>query len=54
MLQMRGDMYIGTGGLSAEDFKILLALRLLRPKGDSPTKVIAEPLHEILKAELRA
>ena len=47
-------MDMGNGGLSADDFNILLALRLLRLNDDSPTKVILERFHAILKAEPRA
>ena len=49
-----GGTYIGTGGRSAEGFTILVAFRLLRTKNDSPTKVITELFHVILKAEPRA
>ena len=44
----------GTGGLSADDFNILLSLRLERPPDDAPTKVIAEFFQTLQKAEPRA
>ena len=44
----------GTGGLTANDFNILLAVRLARPPDDSPTKVIAEFFQTLQKAEPKA
>ena len=47
-------MDIGLGGISADDFTILMAIRLKWPKDVSSTKVIAKLFHAILKAESRA
>ena len=44
----------GTGGLTTDDFNILLSVRLARPPDDSPTKVIAEFFHNLQKAEPKA
>ena len=44
----------GTGGLTADDFNILLSLRLERPPDDSPTKVISEFFQTLQKAEPKA
>ena len=44
----------GTGGVSADDFNILVSLRLDRPPDDAPTKVIAEFFQTLQKAEPRA
>ena len=44
----------GTGGLTADDFNILLSVRLARPPDDSPTKVIAEFFQNLQKAEPKA
>ena len=45
---------IGTGGLTADEFTILLSLRLKRPPDDSHTKVIADLFHALLIAQPKA
>ena len=42
------------GALTTKNFNILLSLRLIRPSDDSPTKVIAEFVQVLLKAEPKA
>ena len=52
--QVGNNMNSGTGGLTADNFNILLSLRLARPPDDSPTKVIAEFFQVLLQAEPNA